>query len=262
MPNNHSTTQFTNAIVRRPAWSVVDGLRAVDIGAPDFLRLKDEHAQYVNTLRAAGLKVDILPGLQEFPDSVFVEDPALTFPGGAVLLRPGAQSRRFETFHLTAALSARFDTILKLPKPGFVEGGDVLRTPEKIMIGLSVRTDIDGALGLVTCLKQLGLKGEIVQTPENVLHFKTDCSLLDDETVFTTKRLAMSGVFEGFKTVLVPDGEEAAANALRANDILMIGDRFPKTIELLDSLGYNVLPLPTSEIGKVDAGLSCMSLRW
>ena len=115
---------------------------------------------------------------------------------------------------------------------------------------------------MIDCLKKLGLNGEIVQTPPNVLHFKSDCSLLDENTIFTTRRLDASGIFNGFKTVLVPDGEEAAANALRVNDVVMIGESFTKSIDLLDGLGYDLVPLQTTEIGKIDAGLSCMSLRW
>ena len=101
-----------------------------------------------------------------------------------------------------------------------------------------------------------------MQTPAEVLHFKTDCSLLDDETVFTTRRLGESGIFEGFRNVFVPEGEEAAANALRVNDVVMIGAQFRRSLDLLDGLGYSLHPLATREIGKIDGGLSCMSLRW
>jgi len=31
---------------------------------------------------------------------------------------------------------------------------------------------------------------------------------------------------------------------------------------LLERNGYHVVALQTGEIGKIDAGLSCMSLRW
>ena len=27
-------------------------------------------------------------------------------------------------------------------------------------------------------------------------------------------------------------------------------------------IGYKVVPMKTTQIGKIDAGLSCMSLRW
>ncbi len=262
MAKDDAVTDFTASLVRRPSTSVTNGLRAVDRGAPDFERLEAEHDAYIAAMRDAGVVVNILPALPEFPDSLFVEDPALTFPNGAILLRPGAPTRRGEAAHISTALHQHFETVLELPGFGCVEGGDVLRTPNKIMIGRSARTNLEGAKGLIQCLAGLGLRGEIVDTPKDVLHFKTDCSLLDGETIFTTKRLAHAGIFEGFKTILVPHGEEEAANALRVNDTLMIGADFPRSIDLLDGLGYNVRPMVTMEIGKIDAGLSCMSLRW
>ena len=95
-----------------------------------------------------------------------------------------------------------------------------------------------------------------------MLHLKSACSLLDHETVLCTPGLAGSGIFEGFRQVVTPDGEEAAANALRVNDVVLAGASFPRTIERLGSSGYAVVPIATTEIGKLDAGLSCMSLRW
>ena len=167
--------------------------------------------------------------------------------------------------HASAGLPARvtdFETVLDLPGDGFADGGDVLTTRESVMIGLSARTNKVGAEALQACLAKLGRKSEIVATPEGVLHFKTDCSLLDDETGLSTARLAKSDVFERFKQVIIPEGEEPAANALRVNDVVMVGSDFPRTIETLDKLGYKVVPMKTTEIGKIDAGLSCMSLRW
>ncbi|RVL25240.1 dimethylarginine dimethylaminohydrolase, partial [Sinorhizobium meliloti] len=131
-----------------------------------------------------------------------------------------------------------------------------------VMIGLSARTDTAGAAALQACLEKLGRKSEVVATPEGVLHFKTDCSLLDDETILSTDRLARSGVFGKFRQMIIPEGEEPAANALRVNDVVLVGSDFPRTIEMLDKAGYRVVPLKTTEIGKIDAGLSCMSLRW
>jgi dimethylargininase len=241
---------------------VVQGLRAIDTGNPAFAALQNEHKAYIEAMKTAGVNVQILPELNDYPDSIFVEDPALVFKDGAILLRPGALTRRGEVEAISTKLREIFDPVLTLPEPGFVEGGDVLVTPHKVMIGLSDRTDKTGAEALIALLSQLGKNAEIVQTPKDVLHFKTDCSLLDEETVFATKRLASSGIFNGFKQVFVPDGEEAAANALRVNDVVLVGSDFPKSIELLDGLGYRIVALPTTEIGKIDAGLSCMSLRW
>ena len=257
-----SVYRFDSALVRTPARSVTRGLRADDRGDPSYDGVVREHDAYVAALRAAGVEVTVLPPLEAFPDSVFVEDPALVFTEGAILLRPGADARTGEVVEIGPALREIFDTVLELPSPGFADGGDVLLTPKGVMIGLSARTDRVGAEALLACLRQLGHDGSIVETPAGVLHFKTDCSLLDEDSVFSTRRLARSGVFDGFRQILVPEGEEAAANALRVNDVVLVASAFPRTIAMLDGLGYKVVPIETTEIGRVDAGLSCMSLRW
>jgi len=262
MPANPALFQFNAALVRRPSKSVVDGLRANGGDGPAYGGVRSEHDAYIAALRAAGVDVTILPALEGFPDGVFVEDPALVFPEGAILLRSSAPSRLGEVAEIAPVLRKLFDNVAALPAPGFAEGGDILATRDKIMIGLSSRTDRAGAEGLKTCLSRFGRASEIVKTPEGVLHFKSDCSLIGEETILTTARLAQSGVFKGFEQIIVPRGEEPAANALRVNDVVMAGSDFPRTIELLSRRGYDVVALNTSHIGKIDAGLSCMSLRW
>jgi dimethylargininase len=80
---------FTNALVRAPARSVVHGLSTQPGPRPTFEAIGSEHAQYVDALQACGLSVELLSPLEAYPDSIFVEDPALVFGEGAVLLRPG-----------------------------------------------------------------------------------------------------------------------------------------------------------------------------
>lgn len=253
---------FNAALVREPGPSVVHGLRADDRGDPTFEGVSSEHTAYIAVLRDAGVEVTVLPALDGFPDAIFVEDPALVFPEGAILLRPGAPSRIGETAEIAPTLRSMFETVLDLPEPGHADGGDVLTTQNSVMIGMSARTDREGAEGLIACLGKLGRTGKIVETPKGVLHFKTDCSLLDEETILVTHRLAGLGMFDGHREVVVPAGEEAAANALRVNDVVLVGSGFPRTIEMLDKLGFKVIAIDTTEIGKIDAGLSCMSLRW
>jgi dimethylargininase len=240
---------------------VVGGLRTGDRGDPDYSGICAEHDAYVAALRAAGLAVTVLPPLEDFPDSLFVEDPALVFTEGAILLRPGAPSRAGEAQAIAPALRGAFDVVLELPS-GCADGGDVLVTPRGVMIGLSARTDRAGAEALAACLAVLGRTATIVETPSEMLHLKSACSLLDDETLLCAPSLARAGMFEGFRQIVTPDGEDAAANALRVNDGVLVGAGFPRTIERLSALGYAVVALETAEIGKLDAGLSCLSLRW
>lgn len=253
--------EYDSAIARAPGRSVVSGLRADGGGDPDADGVLAEHAAYVAALEEAGVRVEVLPPLEKFPDSVFVEDPALVFPGAAILLRPGAASRMGETAEIEPALRRRFGSVLALTE-GFADGGDVLVTPQGIFIGLSARTDETGARGLARLLEGLGYAARIAPTPEGVLHFKTASALLDEETIVATSALADAGLFDGFRVLTVPEGEERAANLLRINDRVLLGADYPRTRELLDKAGHRVVPLPVSEIRRIDAGLSCMSLRW
>ncbi|MEL6188629.1 MAG: arginine deiminase family protein, partial [Myxococcota bacterium] len=222
-----------------------------------------EHDRYLEALAQAGVgQILTLPPLEDFPDAVFIEDPALVFSEGAILLRPGAESRRDEAKALAPDLPAHFPRVLELPEGGHVEGGDVLVTPSRVFIGLSARTDERGARHLAEALGALGKQAFVTQTPKGILHFKTACSLLDEETVLVTERMAASGVFEGFRTLVTPPGEAAAANALRVNETVLVGAQFPATQDLLGHHGYRVEAVPTEQIGRLDAGLSCLSLRW
>ena len=101
-----------------------------------------------------------------------------------------------------------------------------------------------------------------VFTPEGVLHFKTDCSLLDGETILTTKRLDASGCFDGYRTIHTHEGEEAAANSIRFNNLVLMPAGFPRTAETLDLAGYEVGQINNSECAKLDGGMSCLSLRF
>lgn len=242
---------YTHALVRRPAPSVVSGLRAGAGPDPNYATLLEEHDAYVAALRGLGLDVCVLAQADAFPDSIFVEDPALVFSEGAIVLNLAASTRAAEAALIAPELESRFDRVLNMQGPGHADGGDVLVLPDRVLIGLSGRTDREGAEELIRLLAELGKKAEIAETPKDVLHFKTGCSLIDEETVFA-----------GLRVIPVPAGEEKAANKLRIRDAALIGDNFPKSREIIETHGVRTIPLPVAQIGLIDAGLSCMSLRW
>jgi len=248
---------FTHAIVRTPGRSVVNGIRTGG-EAPTYEGIAAQHGDYVTALREVGLDVEVLPPLEDFPDSVFVEDTALTFPASAILLRPGAPSRAAEPEHMRAALARHFASVLEIDPGEDVDGGDILVTPETVFIGLSKRTSLKGAKALQRKLRELGRNSCISETPPGALHFKTVSSLVAENTILCSA--AMTRIFDGFKVLIAP--EEAAPNAIRVNDSVFVGAEYPQTIAMLHAEGLSVTPVPVSEIAKLDAGLSCMSLRW
>lgn len=255
--------RFTHAICRRPGASVTHGLRAVDTGDPDPARLLGQHDAYVAALRLAGLQVTVLPALDDFPDALFVEDTALCLPQGAVVMRPGAPSRLGEAARMAPHLGPYYADLRHIRGDGAtIEGGDILMAETEILVGLSARTNVAGVAELAGLVADWGWRLRRVETPPGVLHFKTDCALLDGETILSTRRLAASGCFAGYRVIEVPEGEEAAANLVRVNDHVLMAAGFPRTAARLDAAGYRVLALDNSECARLDGGMSCLSLRF
>ena len=86
-------TTFTNVIVRRPAKSMVEGITsAPELGKPDYELACKQHDDYIAALKDCGVEVTVLPALEQFPDSCFVEDPAVVTRCGAIITNPGAVS--------------------------------------------------------------------------------------------------------------------------------------------------------------------------
>lgn len=254
--------RFTHAITRRPAPSITEGLRAVDTGTPDLSRMLAHHADYVAALRSTGATVIELDPLPAYPDSVFVEDTALCLPEGAVIMRPGAPSRLGEAAEMAPHLIALYGQVLRIAGPGHIEGGDILVTEREILVGRSARTDAAGIAELTALVIPWGHTVREVFTPPGVLHFKTDCSLLDGETILATPRLAASDCFDGYRVIHTGEGEEAAANAIRFNDLVLLPAGFPRTCDALLAAGYTVREIGNSECAKLDGGMSCLSLRF
>ena len=251
---------FKNAIIRQPNKSIQNGLSSRNLH-PDYEIIKEEHHHYVKAINEAGLKITLLETLEEYPDSIFVEDPALTYKSNVIILNPFDLSRNGERDIIKKEIKHLFDNILFI-EGGFVEGGDILNINNHFIIGLSNRTNKLGAENLSNLLQRLGATVEICKTPNNIMHFKSECSVLNDDTILVSNKMAKLDYLKlNYHLIELPIGEEGAANALRINDKLLLPDGFIKAEEML-SKKYNIIKVKVDEIAKVDAGLSCMSLRY
>ena len=251
---------FKNAIIRQPNKSIQNGLSSLNLH-PQFEIIAEEHSNYIKAIKEAGLQIKLLESLEEYPDSIFVEDPALIYKTNVIILNPFDPSRNGEKNIIKNEIKHFFDNILFVEE-GYVEGGDILNINNHFIIGLSNRTNTLGANNLSKILQSLGATVEICKTPDDILHFKSECSIIDDDTILVSAKMAQLDYLQlHYHLIELPIGEEGAANALRINDKLLLPDGFVKAEEML-SKKYNIIKVKVDEIAKVDAGLSCMSLRW
>ena len=251
---------FNNAIIRKPNKSIQNGLSSQNLH-PQYEIVLEEHYNYIKSIREAGLKINLLESLEEYPDSIFVEDPALAYKSNIIILNPFDPTRNGEKNIIKNEIKHLFNRIFFI-EDGFIEGGDILNISNHFIIGLSERTNKLGAENLSNILKNLGATVEICKTPNGILHFKSECSVLDNDTILVSRNMAkLDYLKSNFKLIELPIGEEGAANSLRINDKLILPDGFVQAEEIL-SKNYNIIKIKVNEIAKVDAGLSCMSLRW
>ncbi|MDC0498818.1 arginine deiminase family protein [Alphaproteobacteria bacterium] len=251
---------FKNAIIRLPNKSIQNGLSSQNLH-PQYEVIAEEHSNYIKAIKTAGLQIKLLESLEEYPDSIFVEDPALTYKTNIIILNPFDPSRNGERDIIKEEIKHLFDNILFV-EDGFVEGGDILNINNHFIIGLSHRTNKLGADNLSKILQSLGATVEIRKTPDDILHFKSECSIIDDDTILVSNKMAQLDYLKShYHLIELPIGEEGAANSLRINDKLLLPDGFVKAEEML-SKKYNIIKVKVDEVAKVDAGLSCMSLRY
>ena len=255
---------FTHAIVRPPAATFAEGLTSSDLGPPDLSLALEQHEAYCRQLERLGLSLIRLPPDPAFPDSTFVEDAAIVTARGAILTRPGAPSRAGEVTALGESLCRWFPELDRINSPGTVDGGDVCEAGDHFFIGVSHRTNEEGAAQLGRWLKARGYTSSVIDIRKmpGILHLKTGLSWLGGRRLIAWPDLIGNEALREWEVLEVPEGEEYAANCIRVNDTVLVAHGSPKTAALLRGLGHDVVELEMSEYRKMDGGLSCLSVRW
>ena len=218
----------------------------------------EQHRQYEEALRSLGCTVQRLPPADDLPDSVFVEDVAVVFDEIAIVTRPGAASRRAERESVAAMLS-EYRPLRTISAPGTLDGGDVLRVGRRLYVGLSSRTNEDGARQLAKLTEPFGYTVSRVQTAQ-CLHLKSAATLLEPNRVLCNPDWIDAGVFAGLDVVNVDAGEPHAANVLRIGNTILAAAAHERTAADLRGRGYSVCLVDVSELAKAEAGVTCCAL--
>jgi dimethylargininase len=255
---------FIRAIVRIPGSNFADGLTTVALGIPHFDEVLHQHAHYCDALRECGLSLTVLEPDLRHPDSTFVEDAAILTPHAAILTRPGATSREGEVATIRPILGSLYSRIVTIDPPGTVDGGDICEAEDHFFIGISLRTNEEGARQLAAHFGALGYTASTIdiRAMTTILHLKSGISYIGDNTLVVMEEMAADLQFGRFNQIRVSAAESYAANCVRVNDRVLVAKGFPRLHEQLIARGFNPLVLDMSEFQKMDGGLSCLSLRF
>jgi dimethylargininase len=240
---------------------MVRGLTSASLGLPDIEAAYLQHASYVNALESLGLNVVVMEADENFPDSVFVEDVALLTPDVGIITNPGAESRRGEIHGITSVLNHHYENVERIHPPGTIEAGDIMMAGTHFYIGLSGRTNKEGARQMINILNRYGMTGSMVPL-RHMLHLKTGLSYLEHNNLLVAGEFVDYPGFESFNRIIVPDREAYAANSVWINGSVLVPQGYPETRDKIAVLGYGIIELEVSEYRKLDGGLSCLSLRF
>lgn len=255
---------FRNVIVRRPCRAMVEGITSCpELGKPDYEKALKQHDDYIAALRICGVEVTVLPADERYPDSCFVEDPAVITSKCAIITNPGAPSRNGEKDEIIGAVRGFFaeEDIEYIRAPGTLEGGDVMMVGDHFYVGRSARTNAEGIRQFIEILERHGLSGSEV-TLEKVLHLKTGVNYIENNNLLVSGEFVEKPEFESYNKIVIPETEAYAANCIWLNGKVIVPAGYPAVEKAVREAGYEVVLVDTSEYRKLDGGLSCLSLRF
>lgn len=226
----------------------------------DVALARRQHAEYCETLRKLGLKLVWIDSDDTLPDSCFVEDTAVIFGERAVICNMSVESRVNEVTEVAKMMEKLKDTCYIKP-PATIDGGDVLKIEDTVFVGLSARTNVQAVQQLRKILEDSNFKMVPVKLC-NVLHLKSACTHLGKKHVIISKGFFDTDILRDFRKIVVPRGEEYAADCLSINGTILMAKGYPKTKKLIEREGFLVKELEMSEFRKGEGALTCLSIIW
>ncbi len=258
----HLLPTFTRALMRLPAANFADGVTsAAHLGPPDIDRAMAQYDAYAQALRDCGLAVTLLPADARFPDGHFVEDPFVIFHDLAFHCRSGAPSRQGEGESLKPHLSDL--RIVDGPVEARIDGGDVLFCSDRVLVGLSERTNRAGFCALRAALQTVQVDMRVDPVPfSGVLHLKSGLTEVAPGVLIRDPALRTEVDLSWARIIILPPDEGYAADVLPVNDTLFVAANCPQALAAAERHHDRIVALDMSEFVKMDGGLTCLSLRY
>lgn len=222
-----------------------------------------QHANYVKVIENLGVDTLVLDPLEEYPDSSFVEDPAVVLKECAIITNSPRESRYGEKFEIEPAIKKFYpdDKIYYIKAPGTMKGGDAMLVGKHIYIGLSDRINEEGASQFDKIVSKYGYTTSTIPVTEG-LHLKDFAIYLENNNMLVSEKMNKEKEFQKFNRFVVSKDELYAINSLYINGKVLVPEGFPKTLSYIKVLGYPVEVINTDEFKKIDGSLTCLSLRF
>jgi dimethylargininase len=246
------------ALTHLPSHNMADCLRMHAGPSIDLDIASRQHAGYRRMLERCGAVVETLEVNGHLPDCVFIEDTAIILDEIAILCSMGHSSRRDEPARIEPFIRRHRD-VHRIELPATIDGGDVLRVGQRLIVGLSGRTNAAAIEALQDAVRHYGYQIDPVQVTE-CLHLKSACTALPDGRLLANTAWLDGKSLRHYEIVLVPHDEPDAANVALVGETVCAAAGHPHTEDLIRGLGFRVETTDLSEFAKADGCVTCLSL--
>ena len=255
---------FSQAIVRRPARSMVEGITsAPELGKPDYGKALAQHDAYIEALEDCGVVVSVLEADEAYPDSCSWRTRRCSRASARSSTALAPRSRQGEEELMEPVVRGFYpdDRIARIVEPGTLEGGDVMMVGRPLLRRRFGAHERGGHPAVLHHPGKVRPHGSVVPL-EHVLHLKTGVNYLENNTLLVAGEFVDKPAFAGFDKIVVPEDEAYAGE-------LHLGERHRSRARRLSDrarphqeAGYRTITVDVSEFRKLDGGLSCLSLRF
>lgn len=221
-----------------------------------------QHDELKTTMAEFGCEVIDVPELAGHPNSVFTRDVAVCTPRGHIKLRMGLAARRGEEEWMSEALESIGEPCVgEIRAPGTVEGGDIILAGSVAFLGVSERTNAEGARQLAGMLADMGHEVRTVRI-EGCMHLGGAMSLIGPERVLCCRGVFPERLFRGFDRIEVDPRGPSTGNVicLQENEVIGNAAENAPVIRKLEREGVRVHGLDLSEFRKGAGGPTCLVL--
>ena len=242
--------------------------------APDLARAAAQHQGLIQALEGEGVEVVAADPMGDgFTKAMYVRDPMITVPGGAIIARTAVRMRRGEEADLTRTVAAAgLPVLATLTGTATLEGGSFVKLRDGVAaLGTSIRCNDAGAQQLGEILRRLGWELIVVPLPGYTIHLDLHLAMLDLDLDLDLALVDPAGIPYTFLSALQRMGvelvhadsaEEWGLNllTLRPRRVLM-AQGSPRTAERLAAAGVEVVTVAYDELHPNGGGVHCSTME-
>ncbi|KAJ6239670.1 dimethylarginine dimethylaminohydrolase [Anaeramoeba flamelloides] len=259
---NHLLPPIRNILSRKPCRNFASGLTTSNLGPPDYDKAMVQYDKYIESLKNMDLNVKVLCEDESLPDGHFVEDPLIVYKNLVFVCKSGNVGRRGEEDKLLKEFKD-FQIVTIEDELAFIDGGDVLFCADRVLVGLSERTNQKGIDALANAIKTVQSDIKVVSVPiSGKIHLKSGLTELYPNVLLRDPGLTIDTDLTWATVITLPEEEGYASDVMPINDTIFIVKGYPTVLKAAKKYYQKVVALDMSEFQKMDGGLTCLSLRY